>query len=693
MTGKRDDQKKMYDEFYKSSKMFKPSIESRDYRLFKEKEKKKLSWYERLAKMSGKILDMSPDSNTKKELESCIAFTGMEITPNDVMALVVLTIIGFAILAVVLFAGGFIPAMGIIFIAMGGVGMAYYFLKYPISELKNYRIKASSQVVLAILYMVVSMRVTPNLEVAIRFAASNISGPLAWDMRRLIWDIEMGKYYSATQAVTEYISKWKAENEEFAESLRLIRDSQSASGEKLESILNESLTAILEGTKVRMKHYAQELTMPVTIIHMMGIILPVLGSIMAPMAAIFLSDVARPEYFIIGYDIALPLFIIWFINSVLKKRPTTFSEIDTSTHPDLPPKGSFMVKMGKKRVAMPVLPVSLMVAAIFIIPAVIFFAGQPELLFPQLAAADAPMIQHTTFSLIMSCLVTMGIAFSLASYFILTNFQRMNIQGDIQKTESEFEMALFQLGNRISGGTPTELALEQSVQDVKDLSIAGLFTITISNMKTLGMTFSEAIFDRKYGSIRYYPSKLIKNIMFMVVDIAKKGVHYASEGMLTVAKYLRNIRETQEYIRDLLQESVSSMTFQAYLLTPMITGLVVSMSQIIITVLSTLTERLSSLSTGDSGMPINLSGIFSSGGGGGSVSPELFQLIIGIYLIEVILILAMFITKITQGDNKVFQWNMAGKMLLIAIIMYFLVTMGSSFMFADLISKAISTIV
>ncbi|MBN2043141.1 MAG: hypothetical protein JW754_05035 [Candidatus Aenigmarchaeota archaeon] len=693
MAGKGDDERRrMYEEFYQSSSMFKPSIESRDYTLFKQKERKKLSWYERLAKMSGNILDMSPDENTKKELESCIAFTGMEIRPNDVMALVVLTIIGFAALAIILFAGGFIPVMGIIFVVMGGVGMAYYFLKYPNSELKNYRIKASSQVVLAILYMVVSMRVTPNLEVALRFAASNISGPLAWDMRRLIWDIEMGKYYSATQAVTEYISKWKAENEEFAESLRLIRDSQSSSGEKLESVLNESLTTILEGTKVRMKHYAQELTMPVTIIHMMGIILPVLGSIMAPMAAIFLSDVARPEYFIVGYDIALPIFIIWFINSVLKKRPTTFSEIDTSSHPDLPPKGSFTVKMGKKRVALPVLPISLLVAAVFIIPAFIFFAGQPELFFPQLAAADAPMIEHTTFSLIMSCMITMGIAFSMASYFILTNFQRMKIQGDVQKTESEFEMALFQLGNRISGGIPTELALEQSVQDVKDLSIAGLFTITLRNMKTLGMTFREAIFNRKYGSIRYYPSNLIKNIMFMIVDIAKKGVRYASEGMLTVAKYLRNIRETQEYIRDLLQESVSSMTFQAYLLTPMITGLIVSMSQIIITVLSTLTERLSSLSTGDSGLPINLSGIFSSGGGGGSVSPELFQLIIGIYLIEVIIILAMFITKITQGDNKVFQWNMAGKMLLVAIIMYFLVAMGSSFMFADLISKAISTI-
>ncbi len=692
MGGKRDRTREEYEEFYRSGRMSKPSIESRDYQLFKKKQGKKLSWYERTARFCGKILDISPGGSTKEDLESAISFTGMEITPKDVMAMVVLTIIGFVALSVVIFAAGLIPVLGIMFVSMIGVGLGYYFLKYPNNELKNYRIRASSQVVLAVLYMVVSMRVSPNLEVALRFASANISGPLAWDMRRLLWDIEMGKYYSATHAVTDYISKWKAENEEFAEALRLIRDSQSAAGEKLESVLDEALTTILEGTKVRMKHYAQELTMPVTIIHMMGIILPVLGSIMAPMAAIFLSDIARPEYFIIGYDIVLPLFIIWFINSVLKKRPTTFSEIDTSSHPDLPPKGSFIIRMGKKRVVMPVIPISILIAAIFIIPAVMFFAGSPELLLPQLAA-EPSMIEHTTFSLIMSCMITMGIAFSLSSYFLLTNFQKMKIQGDVQKTESEFEMALFQLGNRISGGIPTELALEQSVQDVKDLRIAGLFTITLRNMKTLGMTFKEAIFNGKWGSIRYYPSNLIRNIMYMIVDIAKKGIKYASSGMLTVAKYLRNIRETQEYIRDMLQESVSSMTFQAYLLTPMITGLIVSMSQIIITVLTTLTQRLSSIGGGsDSVMPVNLSGIFGAGGGGTAVSPELFQIIIGVYLIEVIIILAIFITKITQGENKVFQWHTAGKMMAVAIVIYFLVAMGSSFMFADLISQAISTI-
>ena len=664
----------------------KVTVTSREFQLFKKKEDIPLTWFERLAGIAGKIIAVNPpDAKTKADIDSAINFTGMRITSKDVTALVYLTIMFFVISSILLVSLALIPLMGILFISAAGVALSFYFLKYPVNQMKSYRIEASAQVVLAILYMVVSMRVTPNLEQALRFSAANITGPLAWDMRKLLWDIEMGKYYSASQAMTDYIAKWKAENEEFSEALRLIRDSRTHSSEKAEIILDEALDVILSGTKTRMKHYAQDLTLPVSIIHMMGIVLPILGSIMAPLAAVFLSDIAKPEYFFVLYDVILPIFIIWFINSVLKKRPTTFSQVDTSMHPDLPPQGSFSVRMGKKKVNLPAMPFALIVGLAFIVPALLFFAANPE----SIISAKGT---HDITSMVMSMMLIMGGAFGIATYSILANFQRMSIQDDVLKTESEFEMALFQLGNRISGGIPPELAIEKSAEDVKDLSISGLFTITIRNMRNLGMTFREALLDEKYGAIRYYPSNLIRNIMFMVVDIARKGVKYAAEGMLTVSKYLRNIRETQEYIRDLLQESVSSMKFQAYMLTPMVTGLIVSMAQIIIKVLSVLSSKLSSLSAGTD-MPINISGGLMGGGDMAStVSPEIFQIIIGIYLIEIIIILAMFMTKISQGENKVYMWYTAGKMLIVAVVMYFLVALGASTMFGELISSAVEGI-
>ncbi len=687
-----------YRQLYDHYKKMKPTMLSKEFKLYKQKDLKHLTWFERLCHIAGKILKVNFGGKTKQNMDGALLFTGSSITSSEVFSLSVLTIISFCILGIVVIALG-VNIMALLFIIMAGIGLGYYFTTYPSIMAKEFRINASSQVVLAVLYMVISMRISPNLERALRFAAANVSGELAWDIRRLLWSIEMGTYTSANEALTEYISKWKQDNAEFAESLRLIRDSQLEPPDRAEMMLDESLNIILDGTKTRMKHYAQELNTPVMVIHMMGIIMPVMGSVMAPLAAVFLADMISPIHLIAMYNIALPLFIVWFINTILKKRPSTFSQVDISSHPDVPKKGCFIVGGGKRKYSIPVLPISILIIVALCFLPVMFFSSNPHMLIPDEEMGDScnffgTSVENCSFnSMFMSILITLGISMSLATYFFLANYQKMSIQSDVETTETEFEVALFQFGNRISGGIPTELALENSIQDVKDLKIAGLFQRALLNIRNLGMTFREAFFNEKYGAIHYYPSQLVKNIMYMIIDIAQKGVRYASQSMLIISRYLKNIRETQEYLREILSESVSSMNFQAYMLTPMITGLVVAMAQIIINVLSILGARLTTLTEGtDMGMGESLMDASIFGSGTTSISPALFQLIIGIYLIEIIIILAMFITKITHGDNKTMQWYLAGKILVIAVIMYFMVAVGSSMIFGDLIAQSVENI-
>jgi hypothetical protein len=661
-------------------------LTSREYRLFRKSDETRLGWYEKLARGAEKFIRVSPDRKSREDLAGAIAFTGLRITPEAAMSLFITTIIVFVIAAFGLILSTVMTgtltlmtgAIGLAMIMLG-VLLGYYFFTYPKSLVKTIRVKASSQVVLAVLYMVISMRSSPNLEKALRFAAGNVSGELAWDMRRLIWDIEMRKYYSASEALSDYIVKWKSENEEFAEALRLIRDSQNHPPERARAVLDESLEVILTGTKTRMKHYAQDMRMPVMVIHMLGIVLPILGTIMAPLAAVFMSDIVSPVHFAIGYDIVLPIVILWFINMTLSKRPVTFSQVDISSHPDLPKKGS--MRIGKRSI--PVLPLAVLVLVAFLAYPVMFFVQNPALIF--MGAGD-----HSIFSLIMSMLIIMGIGFSISVYFILSNFQRSGVQADIQSTEGDFELALFQLGNRISGGTPTELAIEKSIDDVKDLKISDLFRMTLRNIRNLGMTFEDALFNRKWGALRYYPSKLIHNVMYVVVDTAKTGVSYASESMLRIARYLKNVRETQEYIREMLSETASSMKFQAYFLTPMITGLIVSMTDIIVKVLTTLGKYIEASGVGDVMGVGNISGIFGSMES--SISPEMFQLIVGVYLLEVIIILGIFTSRIMQGEDRISQWYSVGKILAIALAIYFLVAVLSSSMFGGLIENALSGI-
>ncbi|MEM7815509.1 MAG: hypothetical protein QXN71_00105 [Candidatus Aenigmatarchaeota archaeon] len=676
----------------------KPIISSREYRIFKQMEKRRLNWYERLAKFSENILTVKPGKRTEEELGSQIAFTGLRVTPASVMSLFVLTLVVFIVIGTA-FTIALIsnPVYGLTIIAIG-LGLSYYFYKYPANLVKRLRMQASSEVVLAILYMVVSMRISPNLERALRFAAANISGALAWDMRRLLWDIEMRRYYSASDALTDYIAKWKPENEEFAESLRLIRDSETQVPERGMKILDEALDVILDGTKTRMKHYAQELNLPVMVIHMMGIVLPVLGTIMAPLAAVFMADVVSPLYFVIGYDIILPVVLIWFINNTLSKRPVTFSRVDISRHPNIPPKGKFWIGKGK---SMHALPIAIIIFLAFVLPAAYFFLENPKLISIGLTDTERCTFFGNSYtkedgvcpgiSLAMSLFIILGFGISLSVYLILSTFQTLRVQQGVESIEGQFELALFQLGNRIRGGTPTELAMEKAIGDMKDIEISNLFRIALRNIKTLGMTFDEAFFNRNYGALRYYPSQLIKNIMYAIIDTSKKGVTYASEAMLRISRYLKNIRETQEYIREMLSETTSSMKFQAYFLTPLITGLIVSMADVMIQVLVALGSYLNSIAAPEGGIAgMDISKLFADTEK--VISPSLFQLIVGVYVIEVIIILGIFMTKISHGENKILQWNIVGRMLLVGMFIYFLVAIISSTMFGGLIREALSGI-
>ena len=75
-----------------------------------------------------------------------------------------------------------------------------------------------------------------------------------------------------------------------------------------------------------------------------------------------------------------------------------------------------------------------------------------------------------------------------------------------------------------------------------------------------------------------------------------------------------------------------------------------------------------------------------------AISPEIFQLIIGIYLIEILAILSMFVNKISVGENKMSMYYETGKILVIGVVIYFLVAIVSSTVFGALIRQALSSI-
>ncbi len=659
---------------------FKPY--SLEYRIFKEEEEqeKRMNCYEKLCKKF-QFIEIVPSEKTKKELQKAIDFLGWKLSPEEIITFATMSFfLLFLVLSLPCLFLPLPPAIKILSLIIP-VFTAYYVYEYPLSKAAELRVKCGKDLVLAVLYMIVYMKNNPNFEGAVRFAAVNLEGPLSKDLKQVLWKVEVGKYTNIEDALMDYLKKWKYYNKELIEAVHLIRQSMSEpSSERRDMLLNKAIDLVLAETNEKMKKYARDLETPVTVLHAMGILLPVLGMIIFPLLSIFMGGAIKnlATLLFIGYDVILPLFIFFFLNQIFIKRPPTYTNIDLSQHPDYVPLGKFRMKIGSKKWDIPAYIPSLLIFLVL---------GLPVLNF--IVKTDFFYKSHgTAVTMGISVFFILILAISISIYFFLSCFQKKELRKEIIAMESEFEELMFALGSRLIDGAPIEVGIAKAEKDIKDLKISKFLVVILKNMMQLSMTFKEAIFNKEYGALRYYPSKLISAIMKAIADAIDKGSVAAAVVMLTISRYLRNIKTTQEKIDDLLSSVVSSLTFQGYVLIPAISGIVVSVAKIIMKIIDAINKRFLQMNTvGISAIGnINPVNFFAPS----AIPSEILQLIVGVYVIEILILTAIFITKIRYGDDKIMEHNTIWKMVFIGTITYIIVFAIMLVIFMPVINSALS---
>lgn len=641
---------------------FPEEYQSREYKIFKEEElvsSLPRTIYEKACRAAAK-LNIHADAKSEKKLAEAIEFSHLKAAPVGVASLTILaallvTMPTLALIAMNLFfSGGITFGNGMIILVLA-LPFLYYIYTYPMHLKKRYEMSVGSEIVTMILYVAMFMRNTPNLERAISFTAENITGPLAYELRKLMWDVEVGNYFSIEDALVNYTKKW-SQNRNFVQSIEIIISSLAQPDERREQMLGEVVGVILEGNREDAKHFTQSLKTPVMVVHAMGIILPVLGLVMFPLIAVFLGIGSSALFFV--YDILLPIVLMFLISNILESRPSTFSRLDIADIPDAPPKGKF--RAGKK--FLPAWPFGFFVASISL--ALGYF----------IYAFEGP--QGVLSPLIMIGGITLGFA---VNYLLLT-FQLTGLRDKTREIENEFAEALFQIGSQIHTGTPLEVSLEYTIRRTKNLKIKDLFLRAMTNIKSMGMTFRQAFFDKSYGAVLFYPSRLVKSVMKTVIESADRGAKTASLTMISVSQYLKGIHATQEQINDELSDPVSSMKFQLFFLSPMISGVVITLTVIIIGILSQLTSKTSALPIG-SFIPLL---------GEIKITPFEFIIVVGIYLVENIFILSFFVNGIENGPDTIGRQNTTAYALIIGYTVFAITLFLTLSIFSPLTLLAVS---
>jgi len=670
---------------------------SQDYRTFVHEEHPEEGegfnrFFISACKFSGKILKIQAPKNISESLGKPLMTTELDVTPSEVLSFTILTIIVGLGIAVSLslifpFLTYFLPLFPFIF--------AYMFYTYPTYLSAITKIKANDETVKVILYMVIYLRLNPQVEGAMRFAAAHASGPIGKDLKKIIWDVEIRKYYTINQAIGSKIEKWLLWDKEFVEAMNLIQALALETNEvNREKTLDKTLNFILDSTYEKMKEYSRDLRTPIMLIHTMGITFPIMGLVMFPMIAIFLNDTLNPGFLIFGYIVVLPLINYFYLRRTISKRPGAFAYPDISHHPDLPPQGKMSLNLFGKKYLVPVLPISLIVLFFLLIPTFTYlYVITSKYLalqkFPDFAdrwryemkAEYDNAMAFTFYSL--SGIWGMGLA--IAIYFYGSSFQRLKIRDSIKLIEDEFQIGLFRLGDVLSSGVPIETALEETIEKyrqykLQDSPMFSFFLNIQKNIRELGMTLRRAIFDEQYGVMKRYPSLLIKDVMSILVSAADKSSVILSTASKTISSFLMKTKNVENLLKELLDEVAAAIKLQGSFIAPFITGIVAGMATFIIRLLGKLSEFMKSIEE-----TFNMGGSFIHGGTiqfGQILSlaniekvipATIFQLVVGIYMLEIVVILYYFLNGIKNGFDRTTRNVLIGKGVMMALIFYSIV--------------------
>ncbi len=686
---------------------------SKEYLQFKQDMLPEISSYKRWADTLGNIIKIKVSEKERIKIQRYLDIAHLEVDAKQATSLAITTMIVtlflvFGIVLSISFLGNTFPLMFAFLGLILSIFVYYYVASMPKRLANIWRLKASSQMIPAILYVVIYMKHTSNLERAVQFASEHMEIPLALDLKKIFYDVEIGKYQSIKQSLDSYLETWRDYSPEFVESFHLIESSLFEPSEAQRIItLEKALQVILDGVYDKMLAYTREIRTPLTNIYMLGIILPTLALALLPLAAVVIGGGMKWYHIFVLFNLIVPLGVYFMTSEVLLKRPGGYGETALLEKNPLYPKFT----SNKPWIISGIIAIPLFIIGLLPFLFQVDFLTSPiglkndytfgeiglpffqdQLIFDFKKVGSSTVGPFGIGGMLLSLFIPLSIALFFAIAYNLKTNEIIKSRKETKELEQEFTNTLFQLGNRLGDGVPAEIVFAKVAESTQGQKSQSFFALVNQNIQQLGMPVNEAIFNNSRGAIIYYPSAIIATSMQILIESVKKGLQIAAHSMMSISEYIKNIRKINERLRDLLSEVVSDMRSNMTFLAPLLSGIIVGLTSMIAIILNKL-KGLSDLAGGSGaevagigslGNIVNLFDISSI------VPPYFVQVAIGFYLIEITFILTKTLVTIDSGKDELQEKADLSSYLKKSLFLYLITTLVSSLALAGLAAIALS---
>lgn len=711
-SGEKRDRKKEIDEILKK---YGPKIESqmkggfsrntvskneysKEYLTFKKEMAPQLSRYEKWCHALGNIIKINVSEKDQKSIKRQLEIAQLNVEPWQALSLSLMSFLGILLFGMMISAGTFLitnsfPTLFFMLIILFSVFVFYYLRGAPERIANKWRLKASSQMVPAILYIVVYMRHTSNLEKAISFASQHLEYPLSLDLKKVFYNVEIGKFSTIKESLENYLDGWRDYSPEFVESFNLVESSLFEPEESKRILtLERALQVILDGVYDKMLKFVHDVKSPIQSTYMLGTTLPVLGLALLPLASIMLGDILKTNHVFVLYNLLIPFIALYLMDKYMMMRPGGHGETD------LLERNPLYSEYKKSDHYLKAFLICLPLFILGFLPFIFQYTPLPEILnIPKdftLSQIGFTFFGEESFfgfiqkggrtygpfgigSLILGLFIPLGVALFFSISYKNKTKNLIIKRENTNSLENEFKNSLFQLGNKVGGGTPPELAFGRVAESSKGLKTADFFRLVDYNIRQMGMSVDRAIFDRTRGAINQYPSNLISTSMRIFIESSKKGLKIASISLMSISQYIKNIQKISARLKDMLAEIISDMKSNMTFLAPLLSGVVIGLAVMISSILGKISE-LEEVGGGEAIGIGGIEGVMKMFEQSHMIPPYFLQIAIGIYLVQIIFILTNTLVTIDSGEDKLSRTHQTGKNLIKGISLYIIVALFST---------------
>ncbi len=613
------------------------------------------------------------ENAASESYRNAIVYTGMGLEPYETalfsyviatIALVGILIFDFFLFRTIHFETAAMKAVIILSLLLP-LAVLTYMSEYVKIHARWMKVSSLGDMPEIVSYIVMSMKLVPNMEVAIHFAAKNSGRPLAKDLRKMIWNLHVREYRGIDDAILGFSDLWGKNSEYFKRALHLIKSSTSEPDEAQRIItLNRSLDIVLESTEKLMDSFASKLKTPTYVLYSIFILIPL--ALVALMPAITVVGIRfGTGTLVIIYDVVLPLLTFAYAEYILMQRPAAFIPQDI---PDIHPRLAGIRKRKQQTFILSLITC----LAIASLGYILILRGNPWNIVS--TSTLEGIIPPTLF-------VIWGIVFGVSIYLNISYSPYKKIRDEISRMENEFSDALFILGRRIAEGRSAEEAFIHTTETMEGSDIAVALEKISLNLMNMRTDIHSAIFDEEFGAFKDIYSDRIKTTMMLLVESVHKSHEVAGVAIVKLADHLKELQDVELNIKRSLYDMTSTMRSTAAIFAPLIAGVTIALSEVIAKILQNISDSVTRLPKNALPGPAQISPENLNQ----SIPSDIFMFAIGIYIILITIILIRFSGTIEYGGDKAQLRYDIGQVLPVTIIIFTVSTVLSRVIFRGMI--------